>query len=251
MLKKAKKASVFSVKVLAMCFFLCVMFVYFSDFHHNFIRYKVGSEVVQIIDPEVGGGTGFHVVASSGKVYILTNAHVCNLKDEDGFVKVKSEGSSKLIERKVIVISKEHDMCLVEALPFHNGLKLATKAEVGESITLVGYPNLRPLILSQGEIVSKNAEVTIPKSIIFSEKDVKNCKARIITINSIFGDLQLCAISEVAYQVSAISYPGNSGSPVVNKYGNVIGLLFAGSSAIVNDAYLIKLEDIREILAYY
>lgn len=250
-MQKIKRISVSLLKTLSL---LCVFYmfaVFASDIHHDYIRNKVGSEVVEIVDPDIGGGTGFHVEAKSGITYIMTNNHICEMKKSDGTIPVKAEGNSSFIDRRVIFTSKDHDICLIEAIPGHKGIKLASNADVGETIAIVGYPNLRPLTVSFGEIIDKDKEITIPQFIIFSSLDEQKCKAKIITIQSIFGVMKYCVVSDRTYQVAAISFPGNSGSPVVNKYGNVIGLLFAGNGSVVNDTYLVKLEYLKEVLDLY
>ncbi len=45
-------------------------------------------------------------------------------------------------------------------------------------------------------------------------------------------------------------YPGNSGSPVVNKYGNLVGVVFAGNNQ-TNYGYVIPLKQVREFLSIY
>ena len=52
---------------------------------------------------------------------------------------------------------------------------------------------------------------------------------------------------------TAITYPGNSGSPVINMFGNVVGILFAGSNLnYINVNCVVPLEYIEnELMAYF
>lgn len=251
MFKKFKSFLKFSLSAAFVAVLIGGSIIQLSDFNHRFIRYRVGSKVVKIMEPTKGGGTGFHVKGKSGQTYILTNAHICEMSDKGQPLQVTLEGSDKPIERKVIFVSKEHDMCLMEPVPGVDGLTLAKNVDIGEEITIVGHPNLRPLILSKGELVDKDATTRIAKFIVISEELAKQCDGEIIDVMTFFGPIPVCFSIDKAYQVAAISYPGNSGSPVVNKYGNVIGLLYAGRGDVVNDAYLVKLEFIKELLELY
>lgn len=226
-----------------------------EDLHHSYLRYNVGSEVVKIQVPEVGSGTGFHVKAKSGDVYIMTNAHVCEMASNGKKLQVISEGRPFGTERDVVFVSKSHDICLVEGLPGHDsGLELASDYKIGEKIHLIGHPNGRPLMVSNGELVFDDAKVTIAKFAVYSEEDAQKCTkegGQLVTYPSFFGDILVCVSSDYAFQISAITFPGNSGSPVVNKFGNVIGLLYAGRNDVINDGYTVKLQFLKEVLDNY
>ena len=251
MFKKFKSPFVFFLKISVLTFAIAFSIINFSDFHHSYIRNKVGSKVVKIVNPNKGGGTGFHVKAKSGQTYILTNAHICEMSENGEPLQVTLEGSKQPMDRKIIFVSKKHDMCLMEAIPGVEGLSLANNVDIGDKITVVGHPNLRPLILSEGELIDKDSETQIVKYIIETEEQQNKCEGKIATFMGFFGPVTVCLQADQAYQVAAITYPGNSGSPVVNKFGNVIGLLYAGRGNIVNDAYLVKLEYLKELLELY
>jgi hypothetical protein len=185
----------------------------------------------------------------------MTNVHICEMAKEGKPLLVTQEGLDEYVPRNVIFMSKKHDICLMEPLPGHKGINLASSVDVGEEVTIVGHPHLRPLTLSKGEIINNDATVKIPKFAIISEEDLQECKnmknSEIVNIASFFGEISICISVDKALELAAIAYPGNSGSPVVNKFGNVIGLLFAGNSEAVNDAYLVKLENLKEVLDIY
>jgi S1-C subfamily serine protease len=254
-ISKIKKCISTGLKVAAGVAIILGLTIQFSDIQHNFIRSKVGSEVVSIIDPSQGGGTGFHIQGKSGQTYIMTNVHICEMSTDGKPLLVTQEGLDEYVPRKVIFMSKKHDICLMEPLPGHTGIKLASSVDIGEEITVVGHPHLRPLTLSKGEVIDNQAITTIPKFAILTQDDLDYCKelnnSEVVTVASFFGQLDICVVKDITLQISAIAYPGNSGSPVVNKFGNVIGLLFAGNSQAVNDAYLVKLEHLKEVLDLY
>ena len=248
MISKITKHSLFLAKVGLAALVITFSAISFPELHHNYIRHKVGNAVVEIVDPDQGGGTGFHVKGKSGHVYIMTNVHICEMSKNDKPLLVTTDTLGEMIPRKVLFMSKKHDICLMEPLPGVEGISLASNVDIGEPVTIVGHPHLRPLTVEEGEIISKDSKVTIPKSIVLTEEQKKACNGEIISVPSFFGILDVCVIVDYAYQAKLVAYPGNSGSPVVNKWGNVIGLLFAGNGQAITDSYLVKLDFLKEVL---
>ena len=63
--------------------------------------------------------------------------------------------------------------------------------------------------------------------------------------------IKLCTtITKNAYQTNMIMHPGNSGSPVVDKLGRVIGVAFAIDGR-TNYGYIVNLQDLKDFLARY
>ena len=105
------------------------------------------------------------------------------------------------INRKILFLSKSHDICFLEPTG-GPAFKLASSYHVGERITLIGHPRGIHQTISDGRIVG---EGEYEYRWLPDAGKVRSLKS------------------------TAISYPGNSGSPVINRYGNVVGILFAGS----------------------
>ena len=217
------------------------------EIHTAFIRSTVGSKVVTIRGKR-GGGTGFHVQARSGKIYILTNAHICALQ-ESGNVNVRLEGSSRYIPRRVIEVFAKHDLCLVEPVVGVGGVGLSNGVGFGEVIGLIGHPRLTPLTLTKGQFLGyTNIELLEKKNVTQSE-----CNGRFIEISDpllqlLIGAKSFCFRTLNAGHISNTTYPGNSGSPVVNFYGNLVGVLFAGNSRAITEGYIVPIKFIKEFL---
>lgn len=106
------------------------------------------------------------------------------------------------INRKILYNSPNHDICFLEPVG-SKYFELASSVHRGEKISIIGHPRGLPQSIVDGRIVGEEyAKFSwLPKA----------------------GKIKF-------FRSTAISYPGNSGSPVVNRYGNVVGILFAGRS---------------------
>lgn len=206
----------------------------------HYYRGHIGSSVVKVIGVN-GMGSGFHVQAPSGETYILTNAHVCALADQNRQLTIQHE--NRKVIRTVIAVYKNHDLCLVEKLPkAKSGIKIASSSDFGEDVYLIGHPSGRPLTLSKGELIFQK------RINLMMNKSEKDCRGLYVPDMLFFQGG--CVESFQAHGISTIAFPGNSGSPVVNKYGNLIGVLFAGSNQ-PTDSYMVPLRHIQAFLKDY
>jgi S1-C subfamily serine protease len=139
----------------------------------------------------LGTGTGFFV---SPDGYIMTNRHVAEVGD---IVMVRfSDGTEKPAER--IVIDDEQDIAIIkvkvdEAVPF---IRLADydSPNIGADVTVLGFP--------LGSMLGQSVKIT--RGIVTAwEEDQDKC--------DVIVDAQV--------------NPGNSGGPMVDKYGNLLALV--------------------------
>lgn len=160
--------------------------------------------------------TGFHI-EFYGNTYIVTNKHVCQHPGVKGNKIVFGESLGT-----IIAIDTKHDLCVVSSKRM-KGLKLAEKTPLNfQPIYLIGYPRGIGKVIRKGHVI-----------------EAKQIFAPWLKMDYNWVD---------TYHISTIAYGGNSGSPVVNEYGEVVGVLFAGRPGIETDGYMVPLKDLKSFL---
>lgn len=216
------------------------------------VYYKTGSQIVYIESPQGakhhGSATGFAIIAPSGKVFTITNQHVCELQ-KDGYVMIgESRFTPRLIPKKIIEIDGDADLCLLEGIEGYQGLSLADSVDTGDLNYTMGYPFGGPLTFSVGFV---NQRTTI--QIAVGEMDPEHCEGahiRRFEIDTFIGRLAYCVIDRPAVATNIPTFPGNSGSPMVNFFGNVTGIIFAANNN-THWGYAVPLSAIKLFLAPY
>lgn len=243
------------------------------EIHNAYIRSTVGSRVYKIqADLRGGGGTGFQVRAPSGVDYVMTNSHVCLAVDH--YDAPENKGTALLVDddgnwvrRRIIVISDQTDLCLIEGAPGISGLSLGSEPDKGDTMTVVGHPHLRPVTLSSGEVIGQE-DVKVVDHLMSIEGNPmiaqqvqgadpkcdmpKNEVVEVPIPDEIGGGkARLCLdVTYGAYTTSIVIYPGNSGSPMVDYMGRVVGVAFASNQSD-NFGEVVSLSDIKAFLAHY
>lgn len=175
--------------------------------------YPTSEDNITSIVGEKSSGTGF---ALSSNGYIVTNHHVTN-----GASKIKVKGIrgdfSKTYNAKVIIEDKNNDLSIIKiddpnftnlrTLPYNINGELI---DVGNSVYALGYP----LRATMGD------EVKLTNGIISSKTGFQ-------------GDI-------TTYQITVPIQPGNSGGPLFDSNGNVIGIINAKHIGAENASYAIK-----------
>ena len=156
-------------------------------------------------------GTGFAL--KNG--FIITNNHVV-----DGATSIVVKGvNGTNIEYKaeVVTVDKNNDLALIRINDYRfdgfGPIPYSVKeslCDVGEDVFVLGFP----MTSAMGE------EVKLTNGIISSRSGYQ-------------GDI-------TTYQISAPIQPGNSGGPMFDRYGNVVGIVNAGIPGAENVGYAIK-----------
>jgi len=166
-------------------------------------------------------GTGFFV-SSNG--YIITNNHVVEGARNIKVTKVNGD-SYKKYNAKVEVSDKQNDLTIIKitdpsfssigSLPYTFKFMAAN---VGEDCFVLGYP----LVSTMG------TDIKLTNGVISSRTGFNG------------------SVSE--YQMSAPVQPGNSGGPLFDKNGNIIGVVCAKHTGAENAGYAVKASYIRNLV---
>jgi serine protease Do len=156
-------------------------------------------------NPGSFGGTGF---ALSSNGYVVTNYHV--IKGADSLYVQNSDGEA--FKAKIIYIDPAYDLAVLQIVdPAFEGLAALpytfkkSASDVGEDVFTIGFPR-DDQVYGKGYVSSKNGFA---------------------------GDT-------VAYQVSIPVNPGNSGGPLLDNRGNVIGIINSKQTQVDGAAFAIK-----------
>lgn len=142
-----------------------------------------------------GTGTGFFV---SKDGYLLTNHHVIKGAERVAIKTVKGQ-----LKANIVKIDPQNDLALLKVDGNFNAIPISSnrKLHLGEEVFTIGYP--RPAVqgfapkLTKGEISSLTGIKDDPRT----------------------------------YQISVPIQPGNSGGPLVDSRGNVVGIVLSTLNA--------------------
>lgn len=169
----------------------------------------------------VASGTGFFI---DSRGFIATNYHVIDgAKKIDVFI--TKNGQTNTYSAKSVVVDKSNDLAIVKVTddtysklsPVPYLIGSGTK-DVGTAVFAMGYPELSHL----GE------EIKVTDGIISSKTGYQ-------------GDI-------TTYQISAPIQHGNSGGPLFDKNGSVIGITNAGVESLQNVGYAIKVSYLNNLI---
>lgn len=186
---------------------------------HNWI--KLSPRIENRIVKQKSTGTGF-AIANNG--VIVTNHHVV-----EGASRITVRGingnffNSK--EARIVVTDKNNDLVLLQIIesgftllndpPYHIGTR---SASVGEGVFVLGYP----LTATMGD------EIKLTNGIISSKSGYQ-------------GDA-------TSYQISAPVQSGNSGAPLFDNSGAIIGIVSAKHTGAENAGYAVKTQYLTNLM---
>lgn len=162
--------------------------------------------------PNAWSGTGFAI----GNGYIVTNSHVASDAKTITIKGIKGDMNTGY-SAEIVANDKTNDLAILRindaqfkgfgAIPYMVGTRMT---DVGEDVFVLGYPLTQAL----------GNEIKLTNGIISSRTGYQ-------------GDVS-------TYQISAPVQPGNSGGPMFDSKGNVLGIVVAGVPGAENVGYAIK-----------
>ena len=166
-------------------------------------------------------GTGALVRGKSGKVYVLTNFHVCvGILYRGKFRGALPTGQS--YEGKLVKADPQKDLCAAEpdaGTKSVLALNLSRRSRIGQGLYTRGYPN-GVLMESHGTL-----EGEVQWSHDFPIDYVGECGPGMEKRINPWGVLEACGVRFRSSLTNLYSRPGSSGSPVVDVDGNLVGVV--------------------------
>lgn len=200
-----------------------------TTLHKNYIYARTSKSVVKLTVPQGGGGTGFQL-SYKGETYVVSNAHVCDAAGKDGFMTGRRDMEPTQHKLKILIKDYRVDLCLLSPMADGVALEIGAAPKQHQEVMVVGHPRLRPLSIAMGKILDLT-EVTIPFRVeTKAQCDSRGGEFKRIQVFIFVADL--CFVTHMAYWSDALVEPGNSGSPVVNFWGDVVAVAFAAGSDI-------------------
>ena len=179
-------------------------------------------------EQEVGGGSGF-VVASSG--LIVTNRHVVS-DPSARYSVLLNDGTS--YEVQVLYKDDELDIALLQI-----------NETLSEPLTSLTFGDSQALQLGEPVIAIGNALAEFRNSVSVG---VVSGLARSIVASDSSGQRELL---DQVIQTDAAINPGNSGGPLLNAYGEVVGVNVATSRGADNIGFALPAHLVSEVVAQF
>lgn len=171
--------------------------------------------------------SGFSIITDHSISYILTNQHVCNMRDAALYTITNSLGNKYKAE--FIRIDPFADICLLKTKAVIKPIKLARKNALrGDRIFIIGAPDsVYPMIVDGIVSGYYNMHMKDDKT---SEED---------------GEFEINFRSQVT---SVPIYPGSSGSPAIDINGQVVGIAFATNYEKDHISFIVPISEVHRFL---
>ncbi len=187
------------------------------------------------------GGTGFLVKAKSGNNVVVTNWHVCQIGETSMYARRTAEFRD--VKLKVLSVDPKNDLCVLSKVP-GEPLQLAPyDTSRFEELYVLGHPLLHELTPIEGRYVGETGG-----HILFPPLSDGTCPKGLDQQMTVWGPA--CDNNMTLGDTTVRIYPGNSGSPITDVNGNVVGVINSSSGETSNGGF-IPLRFLKRILEKY
>ncbi|MFV0414211.1 MAG: S1C family serine protease [Oscillospiraceae bacterium] len=201
--------------------------------------------VVRIAAPMEDGvslGTGF-VVGTEDEYYVVTNHHV--IEGAESIQILYDTG--KTIEASIVLDSPQKDLCIVKPsrrIPNVKVLPLQTSAiNPGTAVYTLGYPGAADILTGQYETYETIEDIMADKMSITITDGLVNAVRESSLVGNQTANVKIL-------QIDAVINQGNSGGPLLDTSGNIIGINTMGlSSETISGVYAsVHVEELVKLL---
>jgi hypothetical protein len=179
------------------------------------------------------------VDASSGARVTLSNWHVCQ-GSKTGIMIAERDGDATRVHLKILDVYPLDDLCVLGPLDGPS-IPIGETPSKFQKLFIVGHPYLRPLTGTEGNYIGLG-----PAPIIFPTEEDGTCLPGFMPAFRLFmsGCQRILTLGDTTIDIK----PGNSGSPVVDARGRLVGVANSYSGV---GASMIPLNRVKLVLARY
>jgi hypothetical protein len=139
----------------------------------------------------------------------------------------------------IIRVDRDHDLCLLFSVPGPSLNLSQSELEEFQDLYVVGHPRLNPRTPTEGSYVGEEIAILPDRPDLTG-----NCPANTKELTILF--TKVCLRKMQLAKATFTIYPGNSGSPVVNSAGELVGIV--NSANRDNQGGFIPLRYVKEFL---
>ncbi len=165
---------------------------------------------------------------------------------KDGKILVKDELSTEFTAVNVLAEDPAADIIILEALEGRSGINIANSMQRTELLYTYTHGYGYETYKTEGSFIDFDI-LEVPLFMIDETHQCDTSKSKYIVVEMplFFSTVSVCALHETTTVTDALIVPGSSGGAVVNKYGELVGIVSAGNNLF---GYLVTLEDIQDFI---